>query len=52
MSRGRPAKFVALAMLLAALAAPRPAAALQPLGEFLGAARQNNLDRREAAVTA
>ena len=46
MSRGRPAKFVALAIFLAALAAPRSAAALQPLGEFLGASRQHHLDRR------
>lgn len=50
MSRGRPAALAALAISL--FAAPRPAAALQPLGEFLGAAQQHNVDRREAVVTA
>lgn len=40
------------ALALALLAAPRPALALQPLGEFVTAAQGRNLDNREAEATA
>ena len=42
----------ALLAALTLLAAPRPALALQPLEEFVGAAQGKNLDNREAQATA
>ena len=43
----------ALALLATLLAlSPGRASAIQPLGEFLGAARKHNFDNREAALTA
>jgi outer membrane protein TolC len=44
--------IAAAALALPAVAAPRPAAALQPLEDFVAAAKGANLDHREAQATA